>query len=251
MAMCLLLGFTLMLLIENLLAPHSHSSSTGYRRLKPSDSSATPPLLPRNSNDHDREGNRSGKSLNHAGRTEYPPSVVFSAEDEEYAERASAYTRSTLTPRNGTPITPDSSPKSNPNLLTLGLVVHSLADGLALGSSFVSVGDQATSLSFIVFLAILIHKGPYISSYMAIDLHLYSLLTAPTALALTTSLLPLLPSRLIKYHLAAFSLASPISCILTYTAISFVGGGGEGLGVWTGRALLFSVRVPSRHHMWD
>jgi solute carrier family 39 (zinc transporter), member 9 len=157
--MCLLLGFTLMLAIENLLAPHSHSSPSGHRRLKTTDS-ASPPLLPRNSNDHDRDHSRSGKSLNRPSNTEYPPSVVFSAEDED-VEHVSKYSRSTLTPRNGTPIPLDPTPKSNPNLLTLGLVVHSLADGLALGSSFISVGDQGSSLSFIVFLAIIIHKGPY------------------------------------------------------------------------------------------
>lgn len=41
--------------------------------------------------------------------------------------------------------------------LTLGLLVHALADGLALGSSAALPVD--TGLSFVVFLALVIHKG--------------------------------------------------------------------------------------------
>lgn len=46
--------------------------------------------------------------------------------------------------------------------LTLGLVIHSLADGLALGASALprSNGEAASSqLSLVVFLALVIHKG--------------------------------------------------------------------------------------------
>lgn len=48
--------------------------------------------------------------------------------------------------------------------ITLGLVVHALADGLALGAASISAGDasgagSATDLSLIVFLALTIHKG--------------------------------------------------------------------------------------------
>jgi solute carrier family 39 (zinc transporter), member 9 len=46
--------------------------------------------------------------------------------------------------------------------LTLGLVLHALADGLALGVSFFPGSDsEGGNLSIIVFLAILIHKGSY------------------------------------------------------------------------------------------
>lgn len=41
--------------------------------------------------------------------------------------------------------------------LTLGLVIHGLTDGLALGVA--SVGGGASKLSMIVFLALIIHKG--------------------------------------------------------------------------------------------
>ena len=44
--------------------------------------------------------------------------------------------------------------------LTFGLVIHGLADGLALGvSSLPTSPVGASKLSFIVFLALLVHKG--------------------------------------------------------------------------------------------
>lgn len=47
--------------------------------------------------------------------------------------------------------------------LTLGLAIHSLADGFALGVSFFPASNESTDskLSFIVFLAIIIHKCEY------------------------------------------------------------------------------------------
>jgi len=44
--------------------------------------------------------------------------------------------------------------------LTLGLVIHSLADGLALGASSLpkAGGQGGTQLSFVVFLALIVHK---------------------------------------------------------------------------------------------
>lgn len=41
--------------------------------------------------------------------------------------------------------------------LTVGLVMHGLADGLALGVS--ALGNTETDLSFVVFFALIIHKG--------------------------------------------------------------------------------------------
>lgn len=59
--------------------------------------------------------------------------------------------------------------RRNPRMMTLGLVVHSLADGLALGAANtlngattggdVSKESAASGLSFIVFIAIAVHKG--------------------------------------------------------------------------------------------
>lgn len=42
--------------------------------------------------------------------------------------------------------------------LTLGLVIHSLADGLALGASASGEHNSNTSLSLVVFIALIIHK---------------------------------------------------------------------------------------------
>jgi zinc transporter 9 len=55
---------------------------------------------------------------------------------------------------------------SSANAITIGLVVHSLADGLALGMSMLSGGDESPSshsygLSLVVFLALAVHKGTY------------------------------------------------------------------------------------------
>ncbi|KAI5981135.1 Zinc/iron permease [Pisolithus albus] len=85
--------------------------------------------------------------------------------------------------------------------LSLGLVVHALVDGYALGVS-ATADEHSSALSLIVFLAIIVHK-------------------APTALALTTSLLSRsLPVMECKRHLLVFSLATPVSAILSYLLCS-------------------------------
>ncbi|KAI0695756.1 Zinc/iron permease [Cerioporus squamosus] len=115
--------------------------------------------------------------------------------------------------------------------LTLGLVVHALADGLALGSAALSESGEHTGagdsqsvvpsgLSVIVFLALAIHK-------------------APTALALTTSLVATdLPVVDCKRHLAIFSASTPLGTLLSYVVLSFFGAGGHSR--WPGVTLLFS-----------
>ncbi|KAI0632504.1 Zinc/iron permease [Trametes polyzona] len=113
--------------------------------------------------------------------------------------------------------------------LTLGLVVHALADGLALGSAAMSDSAQEpetagsivfSGLSVVVFFALLVHK-------------------APTALALTTSLLSTsLPPSQCRKHLAIFSAATPIGTLLSYTLLSFFSM--DLHGNWPGIALLFS-----------
>ncbi|KAG8920705.1 hypothetical protein FRC03_010823 [Tulasnella sp. 419] len=135
----------------------------------------------------------------------------------------------------------DETPVKNPNMLTLGLVIHSLADGLALGAANavadtattgLATGDSttqdagaswvsdATGVSIIVFLAIAMHK-------------------APTALALTSTLLPQLTTRQARQHLIAFSLASPLAALFTYLCLRFLGPS-QMLGDWTGVVLMFS-----------
>jgi len=55
--------------------------------------------------------------------------------------------------------------------LTLGLVLHALSDGLALGSSIVS-GAESQELSLVIFAALIIHKGlSVISAYHVINFY--------------------------------------------------------------------------------
>ncbi|KAG2071291.1 hypothetical protein BDR04DRAFT_1142251 [Suillus decipiens] len=118
--------------------------------------------------------------------------------------------------------------------LSLGLTIHALVDGYALGVS--SLETQSGTLSFIVFLAIIIHK-------------------APTALALTSSLLATsLPPSECKRHLLFFSLATPVSAILSHILYTHTG---DGNNLWVGTPLLFSggtflyvatvLKSPSEH----
>jgi len=115
--------------------------------------------------------------------------------------------------------------------LTLGLVVHSLADGLALGASALPTSTQAveagstassasTPLSFVVFLALIIHK-------------------APTALALSMSLLSTGLNRVShRKHIAVFSAATPLGAVASFGILRLLGAGTE--SGWAGIALLVS-----------
>ncbi|KAL4893056.1 ZIP metal ion transporter [Aspergillus ambiguus] len=76
---------------------------------------------------------------------------------------------------------------------TTGLVIHAAADGIALGAS-----SSDTGLSFIIFLAIMVHK-------------------APASFGLTSVLLKQgLSSRAARAHLLVFSLAAPVGALLTW-----------------------------------
>ncbi|KAL3309349.1 hypothetical protein Ciccas_012104 [Cichlidogyrus casuarinus] len=83
---------------------------------------------------------------------------------------------------------------------TFGLVIHSLADGIAVGSAFAS---KETTLKLIVFLAIILHKAPAafgFTSYMRNSGQ---------------------PITRIKLHLLIFCLSAPIASFITFFAISF------------------------------
>lgn len=106
--------------------------------------------------------------------------------------------------------------------MTTGLVIHAAADGIALGAS-----GSNSSLSFIIFLALLVHK-------------------APAAFGLTSVLLKHgLSSRAARGHLLVFSLAAPVGAILTFLAVQTLGSGvagDESSHRWrTGVLLLFSA----------
>lgn len=106
---------------------------------------------------------------------------------------------------------------SSKSSATIGLVVHAAADGIALGAA------SASSLSLIIFLAIMLHK-------------------APSAFGLATFLLAENHSRkTIRKHLLIFSLAAPIAALFTYTFLYGYGNTLEDMGKWTGILLLFSA----------
>lgn len=109
---------------------------------------------------------------------------------------------------------------------TLGLCIHAAADGIALGAS--STSSTTKSLSFIIFLAIMVHK-------------------APAAFGLTSVLLKQgLGKRAARAHLVFFSLAAPAGALATWMAVRTLGGGvadgaeEESVRWWTGVLLLFS-----------
>ena len=107
---------------------------------------------------------------------------------------------------------------------TLGLCIHSAADGIALGAS--SASTSTASLSLIIFVAIMVHK-------------------APAAFGLTSVLLKQgLSKRAARAHLVIFSLAAPAGALCTWILVRALGGGGQGepalMKWWTGVLLLFS-----------
>ena len=107
---------------------------------------------------------------------------------------------------------------------TLGLCIHAAADGIALGAS--SSSASTTSLSLIIFVAIMVHK-------------------APASFGLTSVLLKQgLGKRGARAHLIVFSLAAPAGAVATWLAVRALGGGGTAepavMKWWTGVLLLFS-----------
>ena len=113
---------------------------------------------------------------------------------------------------------------SRPSSTTIGLVIHAAADGIALGASST---NSSSNLSFIIFIALMIHK-------------------APAAFGLTTVLLKQgLSKRTARAHLIVFSLAAPLGALFTWFAIHLLGfssGFGESASTefTTGVLLLFS-----------
>lgn len=113
-----------------------------------------------------------------------------------------------------------SSRRSHSFATTMGLVIHAAADGIALGAS-----GTDTGLSFIIFLAIMVHK-------------------APASFGLTSILLKQgLSSRTARAHLLVFSLAAPVGALATFLFVHMVGSpsGDQAASLWrTGMLLLFS-----------
>ncbi|ORY15186.1 Zinc/iron permease [Clohesyomyces aquaticus] len=114
-------------------------------------------------------------------------------------------------------------PPARSSSTTIGLIIHACADGIALGASSTA---PSTSLSLIIFLAIMLHK-------------------APAAFGLTSVLLKQgLSKRTAQKHLIFFSLSAPAGALATWAIVNFLGrtrlGGEDGLTFTTGWILLFS-----------
>lgn len=117
----------------------------------------------------------------------------------------------------------ESTPAPQSSATTIGLVIHAAADGIALAaSSFIS----QSSIGFIIFLALMVHK-------------------APAAFGLTSVLLKQgFTKRQARAHLVIFSLAAPVGAFATWVLVNLIAGGriegGESTHFWTGLLLLFS-----------
>ncbi|KAL7749579.1 hypothetical protein RI367_005135 [Sorochytrium milnesiophthora] len=111
----------------------------------------------------------------------------------------------------------DAPPKMPP---TLGLIIHSFSDGVALGAA--SAASQS-SLELIIFFAIMLHK-------------------APSAFGLSTFLLHLgYNRRRVRHHILAFALAAPVAAIVTYICLAGGSLDPRAMKRWTGILLLFSA----------
>lgn len=136
---------------------------------------------------------------------------------------SSGLRRSSSPSRDGGLLNAGSSFRRNHSVATTtGLVIHAAADGIALGAS-----SSNTGLSFIIFLAIMVHK-------------------APASFGLTSVLLKQgLTSRAARAHLLVFSLAAPVGALATFLFVQVMGPGpseDEAISRWrTGILLLFSA----------
>ncbi|KAF2657288.1 Zinc/iron permease [Lophiostoma macrostomum CBS 122681] len=126
-----------------------------------------------------------------------------------------------------TPVSPmperQRAPPRKSSATTVGLIIHAFADGIALGASSTA---PSTSLSLIIFFAIMLHK-------------------APAAFGLTAVLLKNgLSKRTARTHLMFFSLAAPAGAAFTWAVVHALGrarlGGDDSLTWMTGWVLLFS-----------
>ncbi|KAJ7677435.1 Zinc/iron permease [Mycena rosella] len=136
-ALSLIAGFTFMMVVEQLVAPHAPGNSHSHgSHAHPSASNELPLHAVGATVEFDAE----------MGDAEQPDGAPRSGGqtlgfmqvdmDEMRASRARAYP------------------------LTFGLITHGLADGLALGVSSLSSDPAHSDLSLIVFLALIIHKAP-------------------------------------------------------------------------------------------
>jgi zinc transporter 9 len=273
LAAALLVGFGGMVVVEHFVGGHSHSqgSSKGYSGVNGEDDIALA-TSPRKSTDPEADQDRDVEFDAEAYDPEHVSSQAPSSTTASSSLRPSISRHRRVS--NSYAIAQDAEANKRAFPLTLGLFFHGLTDGLALGASALVAshglqgqgsGDQrasgppirgraaghdheddASQLSFVVFLALLIHKG-MIPAYLSfIDIPSLTPLSfslasspAPTSLALTTSLLsstPPLSRSLCRQHIAFFSAATPLGALFAYGLGTLIGVEQE----WTGIGMLVS-----------
>ena len=146
-ALPLLFGFTFMLVVEQLSSSHAHQPHHHH---------------------HHHHKPRMGLG-HHAARVASPDSIfdVELAGYEDGPDGASgAHERRVAASSSGASTTAETNAESDlpPSAypITVGLVLHGLADGLALGMSMLSNNEPSSpsyALSLVVFLALAVHKG--------------------------------------------------------------------------------------------
>lgn len=109
--------------------------------------------------------------------------------------------------------------KSSPTP-TLGLVIHAAADGIALGAAATT---SHRDVEMIIFLAIMLHKGPAAFSLVVLLLHRG------------------LSRDVIRKHLLAFSLSAPLAALVAFFGLSQSGKEALRQNNATGIAMLFSA----------
>ncbi|KAI9512392.1 Zinc/iron permease [Russula earlei] len=187
-AVPLLFGFTFMLIVEQLSSSHVHRHHRPHRLAQQHPGCASPDSI---------------FDVELAGLPD--ETVVAASPPHLHPRRVGANDGTGVTGGDADGALPP--PSAYP--ITVGLLVHGLADGLALGMSVLSSGTSSHphGLSLVVFLALAVHK-------------------APTSLAYSVSLMSTSLSRAeCKRHLLSFSASTPVGAIASYMSLSFLGAG--------------------------
>lgn len=144
-ALPLLFGFTFMLVVEQLSSSHAHQP-------------------------HHHHHHKPRMGLGHHAARVASPDSIFDVELAGYEDgpdgASGAHERRVAASSSGASTTAETNAESDlpPSAypITVGLVLHGLADGLALGMSMLSNNEPSSpsyALSLVVFLALAVHKG--------------------------------------------------------------------------------------------
>lgn len=90
----------------------------------------------------------------HASKNAHPQRFPVSLNQFNFNNSRATSTEESPSPPDDTPATVPNSNSSRPSSTTVGLVIHAAADGIALGAS----STTSSNLSFVIFIALLIHK---------------------------------------------------------------------------------------------